>query len=73
MYVHLSKTTKMRYKSQILNKIELISGTIANIEIATNQGDKPKLYSIAETLKEQLEDIRQFLDIENDEFGQQFK
>ena len=63
----------MRYKSQIINKMELISGTIAKIEIATNQGDKQKLYQIAEDLKLQLNDVRQFIDIENDEFEKQFK
>lgn len=63
----------MRYKSQILSKIEVISGTIQQIDIAANQGDKKKLYEISEALKDQLEDIRQVIEIQSDEFEKQFQ
>ena len=64
----------MRYKNNVLEKLEQIN-TIANrIQVQINRGGtQDQVLESIEILKEQIEATREMISIEADDFDQQFR
>jgi hypothetical protein len=63
----------MRYKNNILDKLVKAEGTLMRINLEVNRGmSQDTTLKTIEDLKEQLESIREFIEIEPDDFEQQF-
>lgn len=63
----------MRNKVNVLNKLDLISGTISKIDIAMSRGNRDAALGFLEEMKEKIEELRDFISVEPDDFEQQFK
>jgi hypothetical protein len=63
----------MRYKNNVLDKLTQVDATINRITIQVNRNVDPSEVSDSiQTLKEQLEGVREMISIEPDDFEQQF-
>jgi hypothetical protein len=63
----------MRYKNNVLDKLVQLGSTISRVEIQVNRGgSQSDVNESVELLKEQIEDIREMISIEPDDFDQQF-
>ena len=63
----------MRYKNNILDKLVKAEGTLMRINLEVNRGmPQDTTLKTIEALKEQLESIREIIEIEPDDFEQQF-
>lgn len=63
----------MRYKNNILDKLVKAEGTLMRINLEVNRGmSQDTTLKTIEDLKEQLESIREIIEIEPDDFEQQF-
>jgi hypothetical protein len=63
----------MRYKNNILDKLVKAEGTLMRINLEVNRGmSQDTTLKTIEALKEQLESIREIIEIEPDDFEQQF-
>ena len=64
----------MRYKNNVLDKLVQLGSTISRVEIQVNRGgSQSDVNESVELLKEQIEDIREMISIEPDDFDQQFR
>jgi hypothetical protein len=64
----------MRYKNNVLDKLVQLGTTVNRVEIQVNRGGtQSDVNKSIETLKEQIESIREIISIESDEFEQQFR
>jgi hypothetical protein len=63
----------MRYKTLFIQKLDLIDGTISRADIALSHGDKKMLETVVEQLRDQLTELRSAINVEPDDFEQQFK
>jgi len=63
----------MRYKNNVLDKLNQLDTTVNRLQILINRGlDQEQLSDTNTSLKEQIEGIREMVSIEPDEFEQQF-
>ena len=63
----------MRYKNNVLDKLVQLGSTISRVEIQVNRGGtQDSINESIETLKEQIEAVREMISIEPDDFDQQF-
>ena len=64
----------MRYKNNVLDKLVQFGSSVNRVEIQVNRGGtQSDVNKSIETLKEQIESIREMISIEPDEFEQQFR
>jgi len=63
----------MRYKNNILDKLDQIGATATKIQFQINRGiDSNQIEDTIDSLKEQVEKIREIISLESDDFEQQF-
>jgi hypothetical protein len=63
----------MRYKNNALDKINQLDATVNKLQFQINRGfDQEQLSDTTTSLKEQLENLREMISIEPDDFEQQF-
>jgi hypothetical protein len=63
----------MRYKNNVLQKLDNIDSTILKVQFGINRGNSQnQIIETVEELKEQLEDLRGMIGVEPDDFEQQF-
>jgi hypothetical protein len=62
----------MRYKNNVLAKLDNVDATLLKIQISANRNDQNLTLEAIEELKTLLEDIRGTISIEPDDFEQQF-
>ena len=63
----------MRYKNNVLEKLEQMNVTSNKIQFQVNRGiSEDQLLESIEQLKEQIEKAREIVSLEADEFEQQF-
>jgi cell shape-determining protein MreC len=63
----------MRYKNNVLDKLIHIEATSNKIQLQVNRNvDQEQILESIESLKEQIEKIRDIISLEEDNFEQQF-
>jgi hypothetical protein len=63
----------MRYKNNVLDKLVQLESAVNKVHIQVNRGGtQDNVNESIETLKEQIEQIREMVSIEPDDFEQQF-
>jgi len=63
----------MRYKNNVLDKLTHIEATSNRIQLQVNRNiDQEQILESIESLKEQVEKIRDIISLEEDNFEQQF-
>ena len=62
----------MRYKNNVLAKLDNVDATLLKIQVSTNRNNQNLTLEAIEELKALLEDIRGTISIEPDDFEQQF-
>ena len=63
----------MRYKNNVLDKLVQLETAVNRVNIQVNRGGtQDDVNQSIETLKEQIEQIREMVSIEPDDFEQQF-
>jgi len=63
----------MRYKNNVLDKLEQLNSTANRIQFQINRGGtQDQVTESIEMLKEQIEGIREVISVESDDFEQQF-
>jgi len=63
----------MRYKNNVLDKLVRAEGILMRIDLEVSRGmHQDKILQSIEDLKEQLESIRGMIQVEPDDFEQQF-
>ena len=63
----------MRYKNNVLDKLVQLETAVNRVNIQVNRGGtQDSVNESIETLKEQIEQIREIVSIEPDDFEQQF-
>jgi hypothetical protein len=62
----------MRYKNNVLAKLDNVDATLLKIQVGANRNDQNLTLEAIEELKTLLEDIRGTISIEPDDFEQQF-
>jgi cell shape-determining protein MreC len=63
----------MRYKNNVLDKLTHIEATSNRIQLQVNRNvDQEQILESVESLKEQIEKIRDIVSLEGDNFEQQF-
>jgi hypothetical protein len=63
----------MRYKNNVLDKLVQLESAVNKVHIQVNRGGtQDSVNESIETLKEQIEHIREMVSIEPDDFEQQF-
>jgi hypothetical protein len=63
----------MRYKNNVLDKLVQLESAVNKVHIQVNRGGtQDSVNESIETLKEQIEQIREMVSIEPDDFEQQF-
>jgi len=62
----------MRYKNNVLAKLDNVDATLLKIQISANRNDQNLTLEAIEELKTLLEDIRGTISIEPYDFEQQF-
>jgi hypothetical protein len=64
----------MRYKDNALNKITQIEASLQRLQFQVNRGmEQEQVLESIETTKSNLENLREIISIEDDEFRQQFR
>ena len=64
----------MRYKNNVLDKLVQLETAVNRVNIQVNRGGtQDDVNQSIETLKEQIEQIREMVSIEPDDFDQQFR
>jgi hypothetical protein len=63
----------MKYKNNVLDKLVQLESTVNKVYIQINRGGtQDSVNESIETLKEQIEKIRETVSLEGDDFAQQF-
>jgi hypothetical protein len=63
----------MRYKNNVLDKLVQLESAVNKVHIQVNRGGtQDSVNESIETLKEQIEKIREMISLEGDDFAQQF-
>lgn len=63
----------MRYKDIVLDKLAQLDVSANKIRFEINRGiDQENVFESIDTLREQIEKIRELISIESDDFEQQF-
>jgi hypothetical protein len=64
----------MRYKNNILDKLQATDTAVNRIKIQVNRNvSQDEILESIDSLKETLEQIREIISVEPDEFDQQFR
>lgn len=64
----------MRYKNNVLDKLVQLETAVSRVHIQVNRGGtQDDVNQSIETLKEQIEAVREMISIEPDDFDQQFR
>jgi hypothetical protein len=64
----------MRYKNNVLDKLQATDTAVNRIKIQVNRNvSQDEILESIETLKETLEQIREIISVEPDDFDQQFR
>jgi hypothetical protein len=64
----------MRYKNNALDKITQIEASLQRLQFQVNRGmEQEQILESIETTKGNLENLREIISIEDDEFRQQFR
>jgi hypothetical protein len=64
----------MRYKNNVLDKLQATDTAVNRIKIQVNRNiSQDKILESIDSLKETLEQIREMISIEPDDFDQQFR
>jgi RNA polymerase-binding transcription factor DksA len=63
----------MRYKTLFLQKLDNVEATLQMIDRAVSLGDRNRTLELVEKIREQLSEVRSAVNIEPDDFEQQFK
>ena len=64
----------MRYKNNVLDKLVQLETAVNRVHIQVNRGGtQDDVNQSIETLKEQIEAVREMISIEPDDFDQQFR
>jgi hypothetical protein len=64
----------MRYKNNVLDKLVQLETAVNRVHIQVNRGGtQDSVNESIETLKEQVEAVREMISIEPDDFDQQFR
>jgi len=64
----------MRYKNNVLDKLQATDTAINRIKIQVNRNvSQDEILESIDSLKETLEQIREIISVEPDEFDQQFR
>jgi hypothetical protein len=63
----------MKYKNNVLDKLVQLESAVNKVHIQVNRGGtQDSVNASIETLKEQIEKIREMISLEGDDFAQQF-
>jgi hypothetical protein len=63
----------MRYKDNALNRITQIEASLQRIQLEVNRGmSQDKVMESLEMTKAQVENLKDLINVESDEFAQQF-
>jgi len=63
----------MRYKNNVMMKLEQAESLISRIQLQVNRGmSQNQVLESIESLKEQMEEVKSVISIEPDDFEQQF-
>ena len=63
----------MKYKNNVLDKLVQLESTVNKVHIQVNRGGtQDSVNESIETLKEQIEKVREMISLEGDDFAQQF-
>jgi DNA-binding transcriptional regulator YiaG len=63
----------MKFKNNTLDKLNQLDATANRIKLQVNRGmDQDSILESIENLKEQIENIREIVSLEQDDFSQQF-
>jgi division protein CdvB (Snf7/Vps24/ESCRT-III family) len=63
----------MRYKNNVMQKLEQAEALLSRIQLQVNRGmSQDAILESVESLKGQLEDVKDTISIEPDDFEQQF-
>lgn len=62
----------MRYKTLVLQKMDNVDGLMKRLDIALSKGDGNKVKESMEQLFDRLNELRNMMDNEPDEFEKQF-
>jgi DNA-binding transcriptional regulator YiaG len=64
----------MRYKNNVLDKLNQADALVNNLAVQVNRNmDRDNILETLTRLKEQIENTREMVSIEHDEFAQQFQ
>jgi hypothetical protein len=64
----------MRYKNNVLEKLNNIEAITSRIQLQVNRSvPQEEVLSSIEKLKESIENVKEMVSMEDDEFAQQFK
>ena len=63
----------MKYKNNVLDKLVQLESAVNKVHIQVNRGGtQDSVNESIETLKEQIEKVREMISLEGDDFAQQF-
>jgi predicted RNA-binding protein with EMAP domain len=64
----------MRYKEKATEKINALGSTLQKLQFQVNRGmTQDEVLETVETLKERLNDLQDLINVEDDEWNQQFR
>ena len=64
----------MQYKNNVLDKISNLDAVVMRLQIQVNRNtSKDEVLDTIESLKEQIESVREMISLERDEFENQFR
>jgi hypothetical protein len=64
----------MRYKDNVLNRITQIEASLQRIQLQLNRGmNSEMIQESLDNTKTQVENLRDIISVEDDEFSQQFR
>lgn len=63
----------MRYKNNVINRLEQAEATIQRVEMMVNRGmSQDDILDTIEVLKEHVDGVKEMVSVEPDDFEQQF-
>lgn len=63
----------MRFKDHVLNKLTQLDALVNRLQVQANRGtSQEELLQTAEMMKQQIENVREMVSVENSDFEQQF-
>ena len=63
----------MKFKNNVLDKLVQLEATVNRVQLQVNRGmDQGQILDSVDQVKEQIEKIREIVDLEQDDFAQQF-